>query len=334
MWVGGEFGLALFHGDRFHTVRGTGSSGFGSVSGIVAVPSGVWLSTSSGIVYIPEREIHRVSSDPAYRVTYEVLDQLSDLPGPLPIRTSGEPAVEGSDGVLWFVTTNGVARVDPRRVTRNPLPPPVVIRSVIADDTPYSPHELPVALPALTRTIRIDYSGLSLRDPRASRFRYRLEGWNLSGTMPAHRRTAFSQLGSGQSVVSRRREQQRRRLERPARPLRSPWRRHGSKRCGSMFAMRSGAHLPPLCRIRVRRRRRPRCAIRRAAGRAHSHRARTARHVVADGASQQNDGRRRADAAPDPERMRRVVQKLSEWLGQAVREGGQRSTRYARQPWR
>ena len=60
--VGGEFGLALLYGDRFHTVRGTGSSGFGSVSGIVVVPSGVWLSTSSGIVHVPEREFQQVST--------------------------------------------------------------------------------------------------------------------------------------------------------------------------------------------------------------------------------------------------------------------------------
>ena len=130
--VGGEFGLAALHGERFHTVRGTGSSSFGSVSGIVVVPSGLWLSTSSGIVHIGAPECERLFNDPAYRVNFEVFDLLSDLPEPLTTRSGGEPAAVGADGVLWFVTTNGVARVDPNRIARNPLPPPVVIRSVIA----------------------------------------------------------------------------------------------------------------------------------------------------------------------------------------------------------
>jgi signal transduction histidine kinase len=195
--VGGEFGLALLYGDRFHTVRGSGSSDFGSVSGIVVMPSGVWLSTSSGIVHVPEREFQQVSRDPEYRVNYEVFDQVTDLPEPLATRTSGEPAAAGSDGVLWFVTTNGVARVDPRRIARNPLPPPVVIRSVIADDRAYSPHDAMVAFPALTKTIRIDYSGLSLSVPERVKFRYRLEGWESEWHDADTRRTASYTPGPG-----------------------------------------------------------------------------------------------------------------------------------------
>ena len=63
-------------------------------------------------------------------------------------------------------------------------------------------------------------------------------------------------------------------------------------------------------------------AVRRAARRAHAHRTRSARHAAADGPGQQ-DGRGRCARriAADPERMRRAMEQLSEWLGQAVREG-------------
>jgi signal transduction histidine kinase/ligand-binding sensor domain-containing protein len=196
--VGGEFGLALWHGDRFHMVRASRGTGFGSVSAIMVVPSGVWLSTSAGIVHIPEREFQKVCDDPQYLVDYEVLDVVSDLPEPLAGRSGGEPAVVGTDGVLWFWTANGVARVDPGRITRNPLPPPVVIRSVVADDKAYSPQQASVALPALTKAIRIVYSGLSLAIPERVKFRYRLQGWESDWhDVGTDRAASYTQLGPG-----------------------------------------------------------------------------------------------------------------------------------------
>ncbi len=323
--VGGEFGLALLYGDRFHTIRGTGSRGFGSVSGIVVVSSGWWLSTSSGIVHIPEREIQRVSSDPEYQVNYEVIDQVTDLPEPLATRTSGEPAAAGSDGVLWFVTTNGVARVDPRRIARNPLPPPVVVRWVIADDKAYSPHDAPVALPALTRTIRIDYSGLSLSIPERVQFRYRLEGWESEWHDADTRRTAFyTQLGPGTygfRVIASNND--------------GVWNETGATLAFTvapawfqtlsfkvLVGLSIGVLLLLLYRIRVRQvsaalgaRFDARLAERtRIARELHDTLLQTVQvsKMTADDA---------LDAAPDLERMRRAVQQLSEWLGQAVSEG-------------
>jgi signal transduction histidine kinase len=78
--------------------------------------------------------------------------------------------------VVWFVTNQGIARIDPREIVRNPLPPPVAFRTVIADDQSYSPQG-EIALPPLTRNLRIEYTALSLVLPERVRFRHRLEGW-------------------------------------------------------------------------------------------------------------------------------------------------------------
>jgi signal transduction histidine kinase/ligand-binding sensor domain-containing protein len=323
--VGGESGLALLRGDRFHTVRGAGSTGFGSVSGIVVVPSGLWLSTTAGIVHVPESEMQRVSGDPEYQVNYEVFDLVSDLPEPLPTRTSGEPAAVGSDGVLWFVTTNGVARVDPQRIARNPLPPPVVIRSVIADDVAYSPRDPQVTLPALTKTIRIDYSALSLSIPERVKYRYRLDGWESEWHAVGTRRDAsYTQLDPGTyrfRVIASNND--------------GVWNETGATLAFTvapawfqtlsfkvLVALSTGALLLLLYRIRVRQvsaalgaRFDARLAERtRLARDLHDTLLQTVQvsKMTADDA---------LDAAPDPERMRRVVQQLSDWLGQAVREG-------------
>lgn len=193
VWVGGEGGVAFLDGDRFHTLQGAGGSGFGAITGIVAPPNGgLWLSASPGIVHVPEPEIQQAIRHSQYKVNYQVFDLVSDLPDPLQrggvYFSSG--AVQGSDGMLWFLTRNGVARIDPRHIFRNPLPPPVVIRSIVADERQYSVFTS-VRIPALTKTLQIDYAALSLSIPERVRFRYKLEGSDTAWIDAGARRQAF-----------------------------------------------------------------------------------------------------------------------------------------------
>jgi len=180
IWVGGESGLSLFQGGRFHTIQSNAGSSFRSISGIVATGSGgLWLSTAHGIVHIPEAEIDRVIQHPEHKVAFELFDLISDLPEPIQQRgelySSG--AIRANDGAIWFATRNGAVRVDPAHIYRNPLPPPVSIRSIVADEKSYSPFSNPT-LPALTKNLRIEYAALSLSIPERVRFRYKLEGWD------------------------------------------------------------------------------------------------------------------------------------------------------------
>ena len=199
VWVGGESGLSYLRGDRFQTLSRADGSPFRSITGMVAPPNdGLWLSADSGIVHIPVREIERALRDPEHGASSEVFDLISDLPEQLQRGgTYSSGAIRGDDGMLWFATRTGVARVDPRHIVRNPLPPPLSIRSVVADDKPYSSFTEP-ALPALTRSLRIDYTALSLSIPERVRFRHKMEGWDDRWHDAGPRRQAFyTDLGPG-----------------------------------------------------------------------------------------------------------------------------------------
>lgn len=191
-WVGGEGGLAFSQGERFYTLKGAGGGGFGPVNGIVARPNdGLWLSAGPGIVHIPEQEVQHALRQHDYPVNYEVLDLVSDLPEQLQKNGSySSGAIQGSDGLLWFATRGGVARVDPTHIFRNPLPPPVVIRSLLADGVSYSTFTN-TKLPALTKGLQIDYTALSLSIPERVRFRYKLEGSDTAWHDAGVRRQAF-----------------------------------------------------------------------------------------------------------------------------------------------
>jgi len=192
IWVGGESGLSLLKDGQFHTIESSETTGFISVTGIVVVrDGGIWLSTGPGIVHIPEAEIRNVIHDPQHKVAFELFDVVSDLPEPIQrgqVYSSG--AIQASDGMIWFATRHGAVRVDPAHIYRNPVPPPVLMRSVVADDKTYSPLSNP-ALPALTKNLRIEYAALSLSIPERVRFRYKLEGWDNEWHDGEGRREAF-----------------------------------------------------------------------------------------------------------------------------------------------
>jgi signal transduction histidine kinase len=174
IWIGGEFGLQQVDQGRFRNILAVDNDWLLGISGIVETASGdLWLNGLSGIFKISRDEISKALRDPSYRVRGEHLGSREGLPGnaaqirPLPT------AVEGSDGRLWFAEYRGVVWLDPTVPLRTAQPAPITIQSVSADDKDYVPV-FPLTLPAHTSSVRINYVAVSLADPEAIRFRYKL----------------------------------------------------------------------------------------------------------------------------------------------------------------
>ncbi|AKJ02341.1 two component regulator with propeller domain [Archangium gephyra] len=191
VWAGGQLGLAFHDGERFRPLVAGGDESIRNVSGILERPDGsLWVHAVPGVFHIPAEEVQRAAGDPNHRVRYELFDFLDGLPARPTLLRPLPTAIAGSDGRLWFATSNGVVWIDPERIARNPLPPPVSILSVKADGRRYEPASN-VTLPIHPANLELDYTALSLSIPERVRIRYRLEGvdehWQDVGT----RRTAY-----------------------------------------------------------------------------------------------------------------------------------------------
>jgi signal transduction histidine kinase/ligand-binding sensor domain-containing protein len=175
MWIGGEFGLQQFDQGRFHAIKAIGSESLRGISGIVETANGdLWLNGLGGIVHIRREEILVSLKDPAYQVSVERFDRRAGLPG-LPSQLRHMPtAIEGTDGRLWFTVSNGVVWLDPTRASNRTPSPSVSIQSVAADDKVHELDQLP-SFPAGTSNVEIRYVAVSLLNPEAIRFRYKLQ---------------------------------------------------------------------------------------------------------------------------------------------------------------
>ena len=190
VWVGGAGGLTLLRERRFASVSPYDMPAFGSISGVVTADDGsLWLNESRGVVRVAPSEVSALLQDSSHPTHYDLLTSVDGLPAATE-QFNSPTAIRGTDGRLWFAATNGAAWVDPRRLYRNALPPPVFIQSLVADGRPLSPSGK-IELPAPTNNLQIAYSGLSLSVPERVQFRYRLGGlednWQSAGT----RRTAY-----------------------------------------------------------------------------------------------------------------------------------------------
>jgi signal transduction histidine kinase/ligand-binding sensor domain-containing protein len=196
--VGGDNGLAVFDGHRFHRILAADPSGLTFINGMVRLKDGtLWLNGHEGAVRITAQELKRGIDDPTYTVALRVFGDEEGMPGVAqPIRPVPS-LIEGTDGRLWFADSGGLAWLDPAKIPLNPVPPTVQIRSITVGARSYRPEQLR-ALDAGTRQLEIDYTALGLVDATKARFRYQLVGidqdWQDVGT---RRQAFYTNLGPG-----------------------------------------------------------------------------------------------------------------------------------------
>jgi signal transduction histidine kinase/ligand-binding sensor domain-containing protein len=192
LWIGTIAGLSRFRDGRFVSFPGRDGLGGGVVSQVLEDDAGsLWMNGKQGIIRARKQDLEAYAGGRASSVPVTVYgagdgmesaDYNSSYVQP--------PACKTADGRLWFATTKGVAVIDPLRVEANPLPPPVVIESVLADDDPL-PLAPGVRLPPGKEKFEFHFTALSFVSPEKVRFRYRLEGFDQGWTTAGGRRDAY-----------------------------------------------------------------------------------------------------------------------------------------------
>jgi signal transduction histidine kinase len=280
------------------------------------------LPSQCGLVAIASEELRKwwASAESVVNVRFfDILDGAQ--PSNPPFRSAASRSL---DGRLWFASEDVLQMIDPAHLARNPVPPPVHVEHVVADRKNYWAQE-GLRLPPQTRDLEIDYTALSFVVPQKVRFRYMLEGRDISWQEPGARRQAFyNDLGPGKyrfRVIACNND--------------GVWNENGAtldfsiapawfqtKWFLGLCLLSSVFLIWALYRLRLQQihkslsaRFNERLAERtRMARELHDTYLQTIQgsKLVADNALKKSD---------DPERMRRAMEQLSVWLGQATQEG-------------
>ena len=182
-------GLVERRGDSQHILDGKNGLPCNRIYAFVTDKhSDLWLYAECGLIEIKSDVVQRWRERPDIKVKFDLFDAFD---GAQPYGPPFRPlATRSNDGRLWFANDSVAQMIDPDRLFRNSVPPPVHIEDVIADRKSYSTRN-GLYLPALTRDLEIDYTALSFVVPQKVQFRYKLEGHDREWQNPQTRRQAF-----------------------------------------------------------------------------------------------------------------------------------------------
>jgi signal transduction histidine kinase/ligand-binding sensor domain-containing protein len=159
-----------------------------------------WLSTHHGIQRVAKTELNRCADGVTQVFPSQIYDRSDGLPIVEFLGGRQASACKTEDGRLWFASSIGLVSVDPSRIQSNPIAPPVVIESLVADGrtVPVLDNSVPGELPPDHERLEFQFSGLSFAAPSKVLFKYQLEGidktWIESG---AKRTASYSRLPAG-----------------------------------------------------------------------------------------------------------------------------------------
>ena len=198
VWLAGQSTVGLYADEHFWPIV-SGGKGLTGVSGIVQSDDGdLWLHGSDGIGHISAYDVATFIADHHHQVHVELMTYEVGLKEPPPQITNLPSAREAGDGKVWFITSESVYWIDPKKVQRNSLKPPVIITSVRASGKNYLAGA-DVIFPAGTPNFEVDYTALSLSMPSRVQFKYKLEGvdpdWQDAGT---RRQAFYTNISPGQ----------------------------------------------------------------------------------------------------------------------------------------
>lgn len=149
-----------------------------------------WMSGNAGVQRVARAEL-LASTDGRRPRVHAVLFGAED--GMRNAETNGgfQPAGwRDRRGRLWFPTVQGVARVDPARLTRAAATPPTAITEVVVDGVVRA-SEGALRLGPGRPNLELRYSGLSLSGAEHLAYRYRLSGFDDAWVEAGSRRVAY-----------------------------------------------------------------------------------------------------------------------------------------------
>jgi ligand-binding sensor domain-containing protein len=191
LWFGTSRGLVRLRAGHLTTYAAVPGLYNGWVYQILEDSSNhLWISSNLGIFRVKKRELEEVAAglrEDVESVAFGKADGMASRE----CNGGAQPAGwRADDGRLWFPTVAGVAVIDPARIPRNQVPPPVMIEGVVVDGEHYDLLQ-PLVCPAGSKRFERACNALSFIAPQRLRFQFRLEPYDDDWVETVGRRVAY-----------------------------------------------------------------------------------------------------------------------------------------------
>lgn len=188
LWIGTyDTGIIRYKAGKFTRISEKDGMFNGNVFCILEDDNGwFWINSNQGIYRVKKQQLNDFADGKIKNVDsigYNKNDGLLNTEGNGGYQPAG---IRRRNGELWFPTQQGVAVIEPNKISINHLPPPVYLEEILIDYKNIGKYGDELEIQPSQDNLEIHYTGLSLVNSPLVTFRYRLEGleeeWNEIGT--------------------------------------------------------------------------------------------------------------------------------------------------------
>ena len=192
VWIGTTGGLSRLEGGRLDTWRAADGLPSLHVAQVLSDGRGrLWVSSLAGVYRLEREDLDAVARGKRRSLSPLLLDEHDGLSSRRCLGTVQPAGCRLADGRLCFVTSDGLALVDPDHPRLESARAPVLIDRMTVDGRAVSTATSPVPVPAGGRSLEIAYTVPSFVRADRLRFRTRLEGFDDDWVEVGERRTAY-----------------------------------------------------------------------------------------------------------------------------------------------
>jgi len=143
----------------------------------------LWGGTYEGIFRAAKKDLINLAAGTVDEIAFSVYGRFDGLPAQSYSGWFQPSCWRSHDGWLWFTTIRGLVAVNPRDVTMNHRPPPVVIEEMRVDSLSHdisgnesSSTNAPLQISPGRHYVEFRFTGIDFNEPDKVRFKWRLDG--------------------------------------------------------------------------------------------------------------------------------------------------------------
>jgi signal transduction histidine kinase/ligand-binding sensor domain-containing protein/CheY-like chemotaxis protein/HPt (histidine-containing phosphotransfer) domain-containing protein len=191
MWLGTSRGLALIRDGKLISLEHYRDPLRENIYQLLEDESHVfWFSTNKGLFTVARSALEDLAAGGTHPPDFRAYGTKDGMRSAEFNGGNTSAGTRTPDGLLWFPSIRGMVRIDPSHIVTNSLPPPVIIEQIAVDGDPLTLTDGAKVSPGAERW-EFHYTGLSLRVPQRSLFKYRLDGFDKDWVDAGSRRTAY-----------------------------------------------------------------------------------------------------------------------------------------------
>ncbi|MFC2152454.1 two-component regulator propeller domain-containing protein [Bacteroidota bacterium] len=196
LWISTNSGISRFENNSFTNYSIENGLQTNNVYDIIEDNLGCfWMPGPTGIMKVSKNQLNEYAAGKINEVNYDFYDKSDGMKSSVCLGAT--KSLKDSKGMLWFLTAEGIAQINPEETTVNKELPNVYIEKAYAGDSIFDLNET-INIHATQKRLNINYTAIDLIFPQKILFKHMLEPFENEWTdAEINRTTSYTNLDPG-----------------------------------------------------------------------------------------------------------------------------------------